>query len=142
MTSIPSPATNASLGSYPPLADRLYERGLTPDCGLGADPDAWHRLGCFYTHGYGCILSCPVFPFCFPRGVHCVYMLIATAGEIVYVGCTSNLPARLGQHFSTEAGRAATWVDVCVYPTRETALWVERKRIKTYQPAYNKVGKR
>lgn len=71
---------------------------------------------------------------------HFVYELIDAAGAHLYVGCTSNLPNRLGNHASSR-----DWADEIVrveasrYPDMRSALDVEKELIQLYQPRHNVV---
>lgn len=70
-----------------------------------------------------------------------VYVAHNAAGEVIYVGITDNLFARMVQHSRDSAWwphmARLTWEE---WPDREAALRKESRLIKAWQPPYNKMG--
>lgn len=71
---------------------------------------------------------------------HFVYELIDAKGEHLYVGCTSNLPNRLGNHAgSRDWAEEIVRVEASRYPDMRSALDAEKELIQLYQPRHNVV---
>lgn len=76
------------------------------------------------------------------RGRHLVYWLATSRGELVYIGVTSNLPARIESH------RRKWWwpvIDMAhayfeEHETREAANTAEARDIWEHRPPANRVG--
>ena len=70
-----------------------------------------------------------------------LYRAYSSTDELLYVGVSISVMARLSQHKSS-----ADWfdgtsrIDVEWYPTRQKALAAEMQAIKTEYPIYNKMG--
>lgn len=72
--------------------------------------------------------------------MHYVYELIAANGNHLYVGCTSNIAQRLGQHQSQRKWWPEVFrTEVDTFPNQREALDAERERIELYQPIHNVV---
>lgn len=74
------------------------------------------------------------------KKAHFVYFLFNDVNELVYVGSTSGLFARLGVH-QTYLGDLITFCKVFQYPDPKAAREAERKFILGYQPKFNDAGK-
>lgn len=81
------------------------------------------------------------------NGTHHVYRLYDEDGRLIYIGATSNLPARIAEHARTKTWpgchpvltigeRMETWV-ATQYPTRAEAFAAERAAIRAEQPELN-----
>lgn len=74
-----------------------------------------------------------------------VYRAHGMAGELLYVGVTEDVEARLGQHRRkawTKWPPSMAFLTVDEYPTRGEALAVEAQAIKDERPRYNRSDKR
>ncbi len=74
------------------------------------------------------------------RERHFVYRAFDADGRALYVGCTSNLKARMAQHRSrAEWPRLVADLVVTEYPGRRWAFAAERAEIQRLDPVYNVV---
>lgn len=72
---------------------------------------------------------------------HYVYHVYDISGDLIYVGCTSNLFARLRAHQTTSWwAHQGAHVVAKVYPQRFIAFDVERKAIQSGHPRWNLNG--
>lgn len=75
---------------------------------------------------------------------HYVYRCYDKDGDLIYIGCTSNVGRRIAQHRKGRAV-ASRWLSVSMtrhetegpYPSRADALGAERKAIHAEQPLFN-----
>jgi len=69
-----------------------------------------------------------------------VYRAFDADGALLYVGCSSSLKKRFGQHRSASAPwlEALARVDFIEFATREAALAVEASAIREERPAFNR----
>src|SRR5690606_33549738 len=69
---------------------------------------------------------------------HYVYRCLDAQGQIVYVGCSRDVQARMKQHRKTSVGPATHRLRVTVHPNLLAALEVERREIVQYEPLLNR----
>ena len=70
-----------------------------------------------------------------------LYRAYAEGGELLYVGISLSVMARLSSHSSSsEWFKHAAFVDVARFPSRQEAIDAETKAIKEEYPFYNKQG--
>ncbi len=72
-----------------------------------------------------------------------VYRLFDAAGELLYVGCTSDVTVRVGQHLRKGSGGGRmidSWTSD-EYATRGEALDAEGEAIRAERPPFNKLGR-
>jgi len=70
-----------------------------------------------------------------------LYRAYAEGGELLYVGISLSVMARLSSHSSSsEWFEHAAFVDVARFPSRQEAIEAETKAIKEEYPFYNKQG--
>lgn len=74
--------------------------------------------------------------------VHYVYRIYAEDRDLIYIGCTSDVPRRLLSHRQAWWSPQAQKVVAKVYPDRTTALKAETAAIHEELPAWNVRGKR
>lgn len=69
-----------------------------------------------------------------------VYRCYGVGRELLYVGCSGNVNARIRQHRS-QSDWASSMIhhSVRVYSSREVALTVERRAISLLKPKHNKL---
>lgn len=71
-------------------------------------------------------------------GKQVVYRFASTDGELLYVGKSGNLPARIDAHrASTPWFAEVAHTDIRVFATHESALAAERSAIRAEGPRYN-----
>lgn len=77
-----------------------------------------------------------------PISGHFVYIMRDETGAVIYVGVTSCLWGRLGQHATSKPKRLAdaAHLSVIAYDTRREADDAERELIEVLQPPLNKMG--
>jgi hypothetical protein len=75
-----------------------------------------------------------------PPYMHCVYLLVKVDRVVIYVGVTSNLFGRLGQHFLAPYWPLVAHVQVESFATRREAEVREAHLIKIIDPFYNVAG--
>jgi predicted GIY-YIG superfamily endonuclease len=73
---------------------------------------------------------------------HYVYRIYAEDRDLIYIGCTSDVPRRLLSHKQAWWSSQAQKVTAKVYPDRTTALQAETAAIRDELPAWNIRGKR
>lgn len=66
-----------------------------------------------------------------------VYRLLSASGDVLYVGSTTNPPARVKDHLSKTGGIVAS-VAVEWFPSRADAQTIEAAEIEAFRPPWNK----
>ena len=75
----------------------------------------------------------PPWPACCP----CVYVLVKSTGEVIYVGKTTHLPSRITAH----RAKPWDWCEVIVCESEQAALDLEGDLIFQHQPDLNRAGR-
>jgi predicted GIY-YIG superfamily endonuclease len=71
-----------------------------------------------------------------------VYRCFDVSGRLLYVGCTSDLAARLKAHAAQSFwARSVANVKACVFPTAVAGLAAERRVIREENPRFNITGR-
>jgi predicted GIY-YIG superfamily endonuclease len=71
---------------------------------------------------------------------HALYRFFDQSGELLYVGITMDLPARMGNHRRDKPWWTdAAWIGIEHFDNRAAALEAERMAIKAETPRYNVV---
>jgi len=68
---------------------------------------------------------------------HYVYRVFDRTDELIYIGCTQSLVARMANHKSSWWGYQGWRVVAKVYPTKAQARTVEREAIRAERPRWN-----
>lgn len=76
-------------------------------------------------------------PYPIPKGAHCVYWAFGEFGLSLYVGVTSDFPARFKAHQRKPWWPEVEGVGVAQFPTRAAADQAEQRAIDAWNPKYN-----
>lgn len=73
---------------------------------------------------------------------HYVYRVYDPFGDLIYIGCSIDVPSRMSQHYSQAWwGPQAAKVKAKVYPNRFTGRRAESEAIRTERPRWNSTGR-